>query len=133
MLGDCRVYISSEEIFSFFNDKNLRPSNFLFEIARGSGATLSECPFSSKKRTSLRRLLQENITSRLLFERTRTNLVSPSEARETKRLSSSTIKRSGLIDVGPTVFPHDMLQVRGSVLAHGPKQQGVQQCFTESE
>jgi hypothetical protein len=36
-------YISLDEIFSFFNNKNLRPSNFLFQIARGSGATLSEC------------------------------------------------------------------------------------------
>jgi hypothetical protein len=41
-------YISSDEIFSFSNDKNSRPSNFLFQIARGSGATLSECAFSSK-------------------------------------------------------------------------------------
>jgi hypothetical protein len=50
-------YISSDEIFSFSNDKNSRPSNFLFQIARYSGATLSECPFSVKKRTSLKRLL----------------------------------------------------------------------------
>ena len=41
-----------------------RPSKSLFQIARGSGATLSECTFSSKKRTSLRRLLQERTTSR---------------------------------------------------------------------
>jgi hypothetical protein len=38
-------YISSDEIFSFSNDKNSRPSNFLFQIARGSGATLSKCDF----------------------------------------------------------------------------------------
>jgi hypothetical protein len=30
-------YISSDEIFSFFNDKNSRPFNFLFQTARGSG------------------------------------------------------------------------------------------------
>jgi hypothetical protein len=42
-------YISSEEIFSFFNNQNSRLSNFLFQIARGSGATLSECPFFFKK------------------------------------------------------------------------------------
>ena len=41
-----------------------RPSNSLFQIARGSGATLSECTFSSKKRTSPRRLLQDKTTSR---------------------------------------------------------------------
>jgi hypothetical protein len=43
-------YISSDEMFSFSNDKNSRPSNFLFQIARGSGATLNECAFSSKKK-----------------------------------------------------------------------------------
>jgi hypothetical protein len=30
-------YIYSDEIFSFSNDKNSRPSNFLFQIARGLG------------------------------------------------------------------------------------------------
>jgi hypothetical protein len=30
-------YISSDEIFNFSNNKNSRPSNFLFQIARGSG------------------------------------------------------------------------------------------------
>jgi hypothetical protein len=87
-------YISSEEIFSFSNDQNPRPSNFLSQIASGSGATLSGCPFSSKKRTSLKRFLQKKTTSRLLFERTRTRLVSLSEARETRRLLSLTMKSS---------------------------------------
>ena len=41
-----------------------RPSSSLFQIARGSGATLSECTFSLKKRTSPRRLLQDKTTSR---------------------------------------------------------------------
>ena len=54
-----RSYISSEEVFSSLNNSDSRPSNFLFQIARGSGATLSECTFSSKKPTSLRRLLQD--------------------------------------------------------------------------
>jgi hypothetical protein len=40
--------ISSDEIFSFSNDKNSRPSNFLFQIARDMGATLSECARHSK-------------------------------------------------------------------------------------
>jgi hypothetical protein len=79
-------YISLEEFFSFSNDQNPRPSNFLSQIARGSGATLSECPFSLKKRTSLRGFLQEKTISRLLFERIWTRLVSPSEAKETRRL-----------------------------------------------
>jgi hypothetical protein len=51
-------YISSEEIFSFFNDKNSRPSNFLFQIARGSGATLIECTFSSKNAPHSKDLLK---------------------------------------------------------------------------
>jgi hypothetical protein len=81
------------------------PPTFLFQIARGSGATLSEYTFSSKKHTSLRRLLQEKTTSRLLFERTRTRLVSPSEARETRRLSSSTMKRSEACRCGTHSVP----------------------------
>ena len=48
-----RSYISSEEVFSSLNNSDSRPSNFLLQIARGSGATLSECTFSSKKCTSL--------------------------------------------------------------------------------
>jgi hypothetical protein len=50
--------------------------------------------FSLKMRTSLMRFLQEKTTPRLLFERIRTRLVSPSETRETRRLSSSTMKCS---------------------------------------
>jgi hypothetical protein len=106
-------YISSEEIFSFSNDKDPRPYNFLFQIARASGATLSECTFSKKKCTSLRRLIQEKTTSRLLFERTRTRLVSPSEARETRRLSSLTVKRSRACRCGTHRFPSDMTTSRG--------------------
>jgi hypothetical protein len=98
-------YISLEEIFSFFNSKNPRPFNFLFQIARGSGATLSEFPFSSEKRTSLRKFLQENTTSRLLFERTRTRLVSPSEAREIRRLLNLTIKCLGACRCGTHRVP----------------------------
>jgi hypothetical protein len=88
-------YISSEEIFSFFNNQNSRPSNFLFQIARGSGATLSECTFSLKKRTPLKRLFQDRTTSRLHVERIRNKLDSSSKAGETRRSSSSTIKCSG--------------------------------------
>jgi hypothetical protein len=52
-------YISLDEIFIFSNDKNSRPFNFLFQIARDAGATLSECVFSSKKHTSLKRLFKD--------------------------------------------------------------------------
>ena len=48
------------EDFSSSNKSDSRPSNSLFQTARGSGATLSECTFSSKKRTSLERLLQDS-------------------------------------------------------------------------
>jgi hypothetical protein len=88
-------YIASKEIFSFLNNQNSRPSIFLFQIARGSGATLSECPFSSKKRTSLKRLLQDKTTSRLHVERTRNKLDSSGNAGEIRRSSSSTMKCSG--------------------------------------
>ena len=48
------------EDFSSSNKSDSRPSNSLFQTARGSGATLSECTFSSKKCTSLERLLQDS-------------------------------------------------------------------------
>jgi hypothetical protein len=51
--GDAR-YIFSGEIFSFSAQNIQRPSNFLFQIARGSGGILSECPFSLKKHTSVK-------------------------------------------------------------------------------
>jgi hypothetical protein len=35
-------YIFSDEIFNFSNNKSSRPFNFLFQIARGSEATLSD-------------------------------------------------------------------------------------------
>ena len=44
--------------FSPLNNSDSRPSNFLFQIARGLGLHSVSAFFSSKKRTSLRRLLQ---------------------------------------------------------------------------
>ena len=61
-------YISSEEIFSFSNDNDSRPSNFLFQIVRGSGATLSECTFSSKERTTLKRLSRQEFSNNIRFK-----------------------------------------------------------------
>jgi hypothetical protein len=66
----------------------------LFQIARGSGATLIECTFLLKKHMSLKRLFQDRTTSRLHFERTRTKLDSSGKAGETRRSSSSTMKCS---------------------------------------
>jgi hypothetical protein len=37
-----------EEVFSSLNNSDSRPSNSLFQIARGLGATLSECTFFKK-------------------------------------------------------------------------------------
>ena len=97
-------YISSEEIFSFSNDNDSRSFNFLFQIARGSGATLSECTFSSKERTSLKRLLQDRTTSRLHVERTRPAWFAR-QAGETRRLPSSTIKCSRACRCGTHKVP----------------------------
>jgi hypothetical protein len=118
----------------FFDDQNPRPSNFLSQIARGSGATLSECTFSSKKRTSLRRFLQEKTTSRLLFERTRTRLVSPSEAREIRRLSSSTMKCSRACRCGTDRVPQ-RCDYKSWALAWSMNRskKGCNNCYTESK
>ena len=57
-------YIYSEEIFSFSNDNDSRPSNFLFQIARGSGATLSECTFFFEKAHVTKKTSSRQTTSR---------------------------------------------------------------------
>ena len=47
-----RIYawgLQKERYTVLSNNSDSRPSNFLFQIARGSGATLSECTFFSKK------------------------------------------------------------------------------------
>jgi hypothetical protein len=77
-------YISSYEIFCFSNNKNSKPS---------------------KKRTSLKRLLQDRTTSRLHFERTQTKLDSPGKAGETRRSSSSTMKYLGACRRGALGVP----------------------------
>jgi hypothetical protein len=76
------------------------PPTFCSKYQEARGLHSVSALFFLKKRTSLRRLLQEKIISRLLFERTQTKLVSPNEARETKRLSSSTMKRLGAYRCG---------------------------------
>ena len=59
-------YISSEEIFSFSNanDNDSRPFNFLFQIARGSGTTLSECTFFFEKAHVTKKTSSRQTTSR---------------------------------------------------------------------
>jgi len=46
------------------SDFKRRPSNFLFQIARGSGATLSECTFSFKKAHITQKTSSRQTTSR---------------------------------------------------------------------
>ena len=58
VLFEERSGAASGKVFSSLNNSDSRPSNSLFQIARGSGATLSECTFFFKKRTSTRRLIQ---------------------------------------------------------------------------
>ena len=59
-----RSYISSEEVFSSLNNSDSRPSNFLFQIARGSGATLSECTFFFEKAHVTKKTSSRQTTSR---------------------------------------------------------------------
>jgi hypothetical protein len=58
------------EVFSSLNNSDLRPSNSLFQIARGSGATLSECTFFKKghitQKTSSRQQFSNNIRFKTL-------------------------------------------------------------------
>ena len=47
-----RIYapgLQQARFLVLLNNSDSRPSNFLFQIARGSGATLSECTFFFKK------------------------------------------------------------------------------------
>ena len=83
------------KVFNSSNNPESRPSNFLFQIARGSGATLSECTFSSKNRTSQKRLLQGRPLQDLTTKRTRTepypSSFLPSMKKEIKTRSSSSL------------------------------------------
>ena len=46
---DICLGLQQERYIVLLNNSDPRPSNFLFQIARGLGATLSECTFSFKK------------------------------------------------------------------------------------
>jgi hypothetical protein len=88
-------YISSGKIFSFFNSKDSRPSNILFQIARGLGATLSECPYSPKKRTSQKNFFKKRPLQGFSSEEAESSLFHPARPERTRRLLSSTMKCSG--------------------------------------
>jgi hypothetical protein len=103
MLGGCRVHILRRD-FQFFQQPKFRTLQLFVLNSKRPGAILSECAFSSKKRTSLGRLLQDMTTSRLHVERTRNEgslRVQPWNAR-------------GLVDAGPTWFPNNV------TTSHGP-------------
>jgi hypothetical protein len=93
-LGGCGIHVL-RECFSFFlRSLQKRPSNFLFQIARGLGATPNGCPFFCKKCTPLGSSYK-NI-SRFPFE----NYLDqpcfyPEELGRTRRFSSSTMNCSG--------------------------------------
>ena len=57
------------KVFNSSNNPESRPSNFLFQIARGSGATLSECTFFFQK-AHITQILQDNSSrpSNFLFQ-----------------------------------------------------------------
>ena len=77
--------LQKERYMVLSNNSDSRPSNFLFQIARGSGATLSECPFfkkahvtqeTSSRQTTSRSQAKKNpdiaISELFLTKRTRT-------------------------------------------------------------
>jgi hypothetical protein len=78
----------------------------LFQTARGSGATLSDCTFSLKKRTSLKDFFQERPLQGFSSKEPRTSLFHLARPKETKRLLSSTMKRSGTCRYGTHRVPH---------------------------
>jgi hypothetical protein len=71
-----RVHILRRDFHIFFSSEDSRPSNFLFQIARGSRDTLSEWLFLWKSARHSR-IFSGKTTSRFLFEGTRTRLASP--------------------------------------------------------
>lgn len=87
-------YISSRNVFILPRKFAERPSKFLFQIARGSGATLNECtflqkckPLGSSQKEHFRVSLREVLGSTLfLLGKT---------WRNKRRLPSSTMNRSG--------------------------------------
>jgi hypothetical protein len=127
-------YISWEVIFSFFdnknlrpsNYKNLRPSNFLFQIARGSRATFNECTFSSKKRTSLKGLLQDIPLQDFMSKEPGTNLIHQAELEKQGGFQVQPWNARGLVDAEPIGSPAMWLRVVGPGLTHRQKQEEVQ-------
>jgi hypothetical protein len=59
-LGGCGIHILGEWFLFFLRSLQKRPYNFLFQIARGSGATPNGCTFFLQKVHSTRKFLQEH-------------------------------------------------------------------------
>jgi hypothetical protein len=126
-------YIPSGEIFQFFSLEFLRPSNFLFQIARGSGATLSECLFLWKC-AHHSRIFSRKTTSRFLFERTWIKLVSPGETWRNKKVFEFNHKMlGGLLIRDPQGSSKVLLLAMGPTLAHKPNRRGAKSDNTDSK
>jgi hypothetical protein len=100
-------YISSWEMFSFVNNKKSRPSNFLFQIARGSGATLSEWARHSKDFFKIGPL--QDFTSK----EPRTSLIHHAKLEKQGGLRVQPWNARGLVDAGPIGFPSDVTTNHG--------------------
>jgi hypothetical protein len=97
-------YISSADASKIF-DKELktRPSNSLFQIARSSGATLSECTFPKSAHHSKISRSATRFHSRKHSDDACFYSVKPEGTRQ--GFQSSTMKCSGLVNAGPTGYP----------------------------
>jgi hypothetical protein len=100
-------YISSWEMFSFFNNKKSRPSNFLFQIARGSGATLSEWACHSKYFFKIGPL--QDFTSKEPGK----SLIHHAKPEKQGGLRVQPWNAQGLVDAGLIGFPSDVTTNRG--------------------
>jgi hypothetical protein len=112
MLGGCRVYILIRDVPFFSTIKNQDPPTFCCKWQEAWGLHSVSVLFS-KKRTSLKRLLQDRTISRLHVERTRNKLDSSCKAGETKRSSKFNREMFGGLSMRPTGFSSDVTTNRG--------------------
>jgi hypothetical protein len=84
-----------ERFLVFLAWKIQDPLIFLFQIARGSRATLSECPFSLEKCTSLKDFFQKRPLQGFSSKEPGPGLLLLARLEEATRLLSSTMKHMG--------------------------------------
>jgi hypothetical protein len=95
----------------------------LSQIARGSGATLSECAFSLKKRTSLRRFFSRKDHFKASLRKNLTQACFTKQDKEAFKFNHKML--GGLSMHDPQGYPVIQLQVMGPGLAHEPKQERI--------